>query len=57
MEAILASLQLGQVQLLELHREVLELRLLLQRVRFVGPKFLLADFLILKKLVMVLGIR
>ena len=56
-EAILASLQSDLVQLLELRREVLELQLLRQRVRFVGPKILLVDFLTLKKLVMVLDTR
>ena len=42
--AILASLRSDQVRLLVLRQEVLELRLLRQRVRFVGPKFLLVGF-------------
>ena len=41
---ILAGILLGQVRRLVLRRGVLELQLLRQRVRFVGPKFLLADF-------------
>ena len=44
MGAILARLQSDRVRLLVLRREALGLQLLRQRVRFVGPKFLLVGF-------------
>ena len=42
--AILAKLQLDRVRLLMLRREVPGLQLPLQKVRSVGPKFLLVGF-------------
>ena len=42
--AILAKLRLDQVRLLILRREVPGLQLPLQKVRSVGPKFLLVGF-------------
>ena len=45
--AILAGILLVRVRWLVLHQEVLELRLLRQRVRFADPKFLLFDFRVL----------